>query len=252
MRDMIETLKTKEKKQKLKQVQPARSTPSTAASVPASRPPAPAPSSRRPLPKKSSSKKNGATNGRRLLDADALLSFEEKKELSETIQNLDDAALEEVIQIIRDGVPEIGDVSLFIHHRVSFLRCRVLYSFFKQSTDEIELEIDALPPSVLRALWNTVIKPKQAPAPQAKPFKPGRNQSGTGGKQRKSMDEAVEAEKMRALEARISMFDQAVSGTAGATNGAVNGAGSVTTVHPAANDADSTDSESDSASSASD
>ncbi len=54
----------------------------------------------------SSAKKTGA----RKLDADAILSFEEKKELSETIQSLDGHALEEVIQIIHDGVPEIGDV----------------------------------------------------------------------------------------------------------------------------------------------
>jgi bromodomain-containing factor 1 len=63
--------------------------------------------------KKSGSSSKKAANGaqRRTLDADAQLTFEEKKELSETIQNLESPALDEVIQIIHDGVPDIGDVS---------------------------------------------------------------------------------------------------------------------------------------------
>lgn len=67
------------------------------------------------------------------------------------------------------------------------------------------------------------------------------------------MDEAAEAEKMRLLEQRISMFDAATSPAAGA-NPANGRAASVTTVQnaAAAGDADSThssDSESDSGSS---
>jgi len=88
----------------------------------------------------------------------------------------------------------------------------------------------------------------------AKPFKTGRNQAGTGGLKRKSMDEAAEAEKMRLLEQRISMFNAATSpGAGGNANG---GAPSVGTVQngagAGAGDADSThssDSESDSGSS---
>jgi len=55
----------------------------------------------------------------RALDADAQLTFKEKKELSETIQNLS-LALDKVIQIIHDGDPDIAD-----------------------NTNEIEIEIDA-------------------------------------------------------------------------------------------------------------
>ena len=44
--------------------------------------------------------------------ADDSLSFEQKKELSETIQSLDGEKLEKVIQIIHDGVPEVRDVSV--------------------------------------------------------------------------------------------------------------------------------------------
>ncbi len=66
----------------------------------------------------SSAKKTGT----RKHDADAILGFEEKKELSETIQSLDSPALEEVIQIIHEGMPEIGEVgsisslAFLIHH----------------------------------------------------------------------------------------------------------------------------------------
>lgn len=42
---------------------------------------------------------------------DDVLSFEQKKDLSEAIQKLDGTKLEKVIQIIHEGVPEIRDVS---------------------------------------------------------------------------------------------------------------------------------------------
>jgi len=107
---------------------------------------------------------------------------------------------------------------------------------------------------ILRALWNALIKSKQAPPltpavalTSAKPFKTGRHQAGTSGLKRKSTNEAAEAEKMRLLEQRVSMFDAATSPGAG-----VNANGrtpSVTTVQNDAGDMDSThssDSESDS------
>ena len=43
--------------------------------------------------------------------ADDVLSFEQKKDLSITIQKLDGEKLEKVISIIHEGVPEIRDVS---------------------------------------------------------------------------------------------------------------------------------------------
>lgn len=73
---------------------------------------------RRPAASKksgSNSKKAASGMQRRTLDADAQLTFEEKKELSETIQNLESPALDEVIQIIHDGVPDIGDVSALLY-----------------------------------------------------------------------------------------------------------------------------------------
>lgn len=46
---------------------------------------------------------------------DDVLSFEQKKDLSEAISKLDGPRLERVIQIIHEGVPEIRDVSNYIH-----------------------------------------------------------------------------------------------------------------------------------------
>jgi bromodomain-containing factor 1 len=74
-----------------------------------------------------------------------------------------------------------------------------------QSTDEIELEVDLLPASVLTKLYNFVLRPTRAP-PTKRP-RAGKG-TGTGGLKRKSMDEDVEAEKIRQLEERMALFDQ--------------------------------------------
>jgi bromodomain-containing factor 1 len=54
-------------------------------------------------PSKKKSKKN--------ITDDDILSFEQKKDLSESISKLEGSKLEKVIQIIHEGVPEIRDVS---------------------------------------------------------------------------------------------------------------------------------------------
>lgn len=58
-------------------------------------------------PGKALSKKR---NRKQVLDND-VLTFEQKKDLSESIAKLDEVKLEKVIQIIHEGVPEIRDVS---------------------------------------------------------------------------------------------------------------------------------------------
>ncbi|KAI5123582.1 hypothetical protein M0805_003400 [Coniferiporia weirii] len=128
----------------------------------------------KPLPKKKNSKKEKIPD-------DDVLSFDQKKDLSETITTLDGDKLEKVISIIHEGVPEIRD-----------------------STEEIELDIDALPAHVLMKLYNYVLRPMRA-AP-TKRSRTGTG-TGTGGLKRKSMDENVEAEKIRQLEERMKMFD---------------------------------------------
>ncbi|KZT74817.1 Bromodomain-containing protein [Daedalea quercina L-15889] len=146
------------------------------------------------------------------INDDDVLSFEQKKDLSDTIGKLDGAKLERVIQIIHEGVPEIRD-----------------------STEEIELEIDELPAAVLTKLYNFVIRPMKV---QTK--RPGKGKgTGTGGLKRKSMDEDVEAAKIRALEERMKLFE---------------GRGSVGLVSdaPPADDSEHSSAESSSESSASD
>ncbi|KAI6045133.1 Bromodomain-containing protein [Pisolithus marmoratus] len=118
---------------------------------------------------------------------DDILTFEQKKDLSEAISNLEESKLEKVIQIIHEGVPEIRD-----------------------STEEIELEIDLLPAHVLTKLYNFVIRPLRQPA-QKRSRGTGKG-TGTGGLKRKSMDENIEAEKIRQLEERMRLFDQPNSG----------------------------------------
>jgi hypothetical protein len=74
-----------------------------------------------------------------------------------------------------------------------------------QSTEEIELEIDTLPAHVLTKLYNFVIRPQlRTSAPKRSRTGKG---TGTGGLKRKSMDEDVEAEKIRQLEARMALFE---------------------------------------------
>lgn len=82
----------------------------------------------------------------------------------------------------------------------------------QQSTDEIELEIDSLPAAVLTKLYNFVLRPLRAPA--TKRNRPGKG-TGTGGLKRKSMDEDVEAQKIRMLEERMALFDRGANGGSG-------------------------------------
>ncbi|KAF5337245.1 hypothetical protein D9611_003243 [Ephemerocybe angulata] len=147
----------------------------------------PAPSSSKVIPKqqhKAPSKKKS----KKLIPDDDVLTFEQKKDLSETISSLEGAKLEKVITIIHEGVPEIRD-----------------------STEEIEIEIDTLPAAVLTKLYNFVIRPLKQPT--TKRSRTGKG-TGTGGLKRKSMDEDVEAEKIRQLEERMALFEQGPGGAA--------------------------------------
>ena len=73
-----------------------------------------------------------------------------------------------------------------------------------QSTEEIELDIDSLPAKVLTKLYNFVLRPLRNENPKRNRNGAG---TGTGGLKRKSMDEDVEAEKIRVLEERMRLFD---------------------------------------------
>ncbi|KDR74059.1 hypothetical protein GALMADRAFT_599470 [Galerina marginata CBS 339.88] len=71
-----------------------------------------------------------------------ILTFWEKKDLTKAVGNLDGPALEQVIQIINDGVPEI-----------------------RESTEEVELEFDQLPAAVLTKLYKYVFQTMRQPLP---------------------------------------------------------------------------------------
>lgn len=211
MRGTISALKQQRKEKPPKKA--ARQPPPPAASS-SSKPVKASASSSKKTSTKKSGKKSAAVPG-----DDDVLTFEQKKDLSEAIQTLDGQKLERVIQIIHEGVPEIRD-----------------------STEEIELEIDLLPANVLIKLYNFVIRPLKAAQP--KRARTGKG-TGTGGLKRKSMDEDVEAEKIKALEARMALFEKGTStannGDAGHGAGGANGGGD-----RSSDSSDSSDSGSDS------
>jgi bromodomain-containing factor 1 len=98
MRHSISALKNqKEKKtKKTKKKEASASTPATTSKAAKKETKAP--------PKKKAQSKKAQ------IPDDDVLSFEQKKDLSEAIQTLDGQKLERVIQIIHEGVPEIRDV----------------------------------------------------------------------------------------------------------------------------------------------
>jgi bromodomain-containing factor 1 len=82
-----------------------------------------------------------------------------------------------------------------------------------QSNEEIELDIESLSPAVLTKLWNFVVKPQQqkksvvsASGPKRTSGNASKGAAATGGVKRKSMDESVESERIRKLEAQINRF----------------------------------------------
>jgi bromodomain-containing factor 1 len=97
MRNSISALKNQKEKKTKKSKKKEAST-STPATTKASKK-----DTKAPPKKKAASKKSQIPD-------DDVLSFEQKKDLSEAIQTLDGQKLERVIQIIHEGVPEIRDV----------------------------------------------------------------------------------------------------------------------------------------------
>ncbi|KAG2160074.1 Bromodomain-containing protein [Suillus bovinus] len=172
MRGNLMALKAKPAKEKKKKEKKEKAPVASTSKAATSRAPKAAPAT--------NGNKRKTTTKKPMAEDDAL-SFEQKKDLSEAITSLDGVKLEKVIQIIHEGVPEIRD-----------------------STEEIELEIDILPPHVLTKLYNFVLRPLRQPTQKRNRTGKG---TGTGGLKRKSMDETAEAEKIRKLEERMRLFD---------------------------------------------
>jgi len=108
MRGTISALK-QHKKEKPPKKAPHQQPPPTASS--SSKPGKAAASSKKATNTKKAGKKSAAVPG-----DDDVLTFEQKKDMSEAIQTLDGQKLERVIQIIHEGVPEIRDVRPFPFH----------------------------------------------------------------------------------------------------------------------------------------
>ncbi|KAG1766460.1 hypothetical protein EDD22DRAFT_774151 [Suillus occidentalis] len=172
MRGNLMALKAKPAKEKKKKEKKEKAPVASTSKAAASRAPKAVPAA--------NGNKRKTTTKKPMAEDDAL-SFEQKKDLSEAITSLDGVKLEKVIQIIHEGVPEIRD-----------------------STEEIELEIDILPPHVLTKLYNFVLRPLRQPTQKRNRTGKG---TGTGGLKRKSMDETAEAEKIRKLEERMRLFE---------------------------------------------
>ena len=109
----IYTLKQSKKEKPPKKAACQQPAPTTSSS---SKPGKVASSSKKSTTTKKSGKKSAAVPG----DND-MLTFEQKKDLSEAIQTLDGQKLERVIQIIHKGVPKIRDVCFFPRSRDSLL-----------------------------------------------------------------------------------------------------------------------------------
>ncbi|KZT08578.1 uncharacterized protein LAESUDRAFT_42958 [Laetiporus sulphureus 93-53] len=112
--------------------------------------------------------KNRREKAEKPTDFDDVLSFDQKKDLVDTIGTLEPGAkLEKVIQIIHNAVPE-----------------------YCNTAEDMEVEIDILPHHVLLELYEFVIRPLRTPA-----TKHTRVRKGIGSRvmKRKSMDEEIEA-----------------------------------------------------------
>ncbi|KZO99767.1 Bromodomain-containing protein [Calocera viscosa TUFC12733] len=121
-------------------------------------------------------------------DEDGPVDFFKKRELAEEIPKLEGEALTDALAVIQEGMAQDNPMG---------------------ADEEIELDIDILAPAVIRRLYRMVVEPakkKREAEEKRKMRASGAAGHPTGGLKRKSMDEAAEAEKIRLLEARLSMF----------------------------------------------
>lgn len=101
MKGSIAALKAKPAERKPKKEKKRERAPPVASSSKGSKP-----------PKASGVGGSNKRKGKKPIADNDVLTFEQKKDLSEAIQKLDGPKLEKVIQIIHEGVPEIRDVSI--------------------------------------------------------------------------------------------------------------------------------------------
>ncbi|KZT58449.1 Bromodomain-containing protein [Calocera cornea HHB12733] len=216
---LVKTLEMMKKQKAEKQVKKKPSTPKEESKPKATKPrkPKPAPAAAG-TPTAGPSKPRKKKDKDEESDEDGPVDFFKKRELAEEIPKLEGEALTDALAVIQEGMAQDNPMG---------------------ADEEIELDIDILAPSVIRKLYRMVVEPakKKREAEEKRKMRAsgaavgggraggnaGKGASGrkghpTGGLKRKSMDEAAEAEKIRMLEARLSMFNGGGAGDVSATS----------------------------------
>ena len=168
-------------------------------------------------------------------DEEPEMSMTQKQELAEKIQVADGDTLSKAIKIIQtstglDGVSfsflqVFADTRGADRHMMQLSSCMstAIAVLTVQANDEIELDIDTLPPKVVSQLYNLVCRggaPRRngpgRPKGQAAVVggkKPGRK--ATGGYGKRMMNEQEEAARIARMEAQLQSFDAQPGGQAG-------------------------------------
>lgn len=134
------------------------------------------------------------------------LSHAQKQELAEKIGQTDGETLSKVISIIQQST-NIGGVSQSVHYLYII---SILTS--PQSNQEIELDIDSLPPATVIRLYNLVCRGGRGSGSKRGRGGVVKKAGGTGrkamgGVSRRSVNEREEAERIRRMEQQLQAFE---------------------------------------------
>jgi bromodomain-containing factor 1 len=139
------------------------------------------------------------------------ISLEQKTELSERINLLPPAKMHYALIMIREMMPELGNVGLIIYLIVISANC------FFQDGAEIELDIDELDPHTLFKLYKYVSKnapelptkyvPPPPPPPEVLQETKAKPKAGPKSRKNKPMSAAEQEAKIKDIESRLSSFE---------------------------------------------
>ena len=129
------------------------------------------------------------------------VTLSQKQELAEKIQQVDEATLSKAVDIIKETTA-LSSVCLLLTPRVEY------WLTPRDQTDEIELDIESLPPLTVYKLYILVCRGGRK-VQRAKPGQ-AKRASGTGkkaGGARKMVNEEAEEDRIRQMEAQLQSFD---------------------------------------------
>ncbi|KAF2839504.1 Bromodomain-containing protein [Patellaria atrata CBS 101060] len=127
------------------------------------------------------------------------ITFAQKQEISDAIASLGDVEMGKAVQIIRNGVPSLKDVN----------------------DDEMELDIETIPDSVLHELlkFTRQHKPPKEDIPQDDEYEPPRAKTATSRpKKNKPMSKYEQEAAINNIQAQLGKFQHGVSGSISPTN----------------------------------